>query len=78
MDIEKSFTYHPPQAEQVVKYAKIRLMAKELAIFIADNTPESREQSLSIDCLRECVMWANANIAINECKAVLQGDNDVS
>ena len=33
---------------------------------IVKHTPPSREQSLALTALEECVMWANAAIARNE------------
>lgn len=63
-DIENRFTYHPPvdQAQADI-YVAIRDKAKELALFINDNTPECREQSLAMTALEEAVFWANAAIA---------------
>lgn len=63
--IENVFTYHPPKDEQVAKCAEIRKMAKELAYMIAELVPDSREKSLAMTKLEECVMWANAGIARN-------------
>lgn len=60
------FSYHAPQGDQAERYATIRAAALELAILIADLTPESREQSLSFTALDEVVFWANASIARNE------------
>ena len=68
-EIEKRFTYHPPQPGQPALYEQIRYTAKELAITICSLTPESREQSLAITALEESVMWANAAIARNESQA---------
>lgn len=64
--IENDFTYHAPKPGQDVKYKEIRSKAKELALLIMLDCPESREQSLAITKLEECVMWANASIARNE------------
>lgn len=64
--IERSFEYHPPGGNQVERYKKIREAARELAHLIANNSPESREQSLAITSLEQTVMWANAAIARNE------------
>jgi len=64
--IENDFTYHPPQGDQAERYVKIRDAAKELALLIARNTPDSREQSVAFTKLEECSFWANAAIARNE------------
>ena len=65
-DIEKAFTFHPVKEDQGERYTAIRAEAKKLAIFIAQNTPPSREQTIAIRRLKEAVMYANAAIAINE------------
>ena len=66
MNIENSFTYHPPKDYQVGKYIAIRKTAKDLANMIDQLCPESRERSLAFTKLEEAVMWANASIARNE------------
>ena len=62
-DIEKRFTYHKPKEGQPEIYTEIRDNAKDLAILIDLNAPDSREKSLAITKLEEAVMWANAAIA---------------
>ena len=64
--ITSAFTYHPPKPGQPEKYVVIRDTAKSLACLINDNCPDSREKSLAMTKLEECVMWANASIARNE------------
>lgn len=64
--IEKCFTYNPPKHDQPARYVAIRDAAKDLALLIARNTPESREQSLALTNLEQTVMFANAAIARNE------------
>ena len=65
-DIENIFTYHAPFGDQAERYVKIRETAKELALVIMENCPDSREKSVALTKVQECVMWANASIAINE------------
>ena len=65
-NIEKAFTYHPPKDGQPEKYEAIRSEAKLFAIIIDGLVPDSREKSLAMTKLEECVMWANAGIARNE------------
>lgn len=65
-DIEKNFSYHAPKDEQADRYERIRYKAKMLAAYINENCPDSREKSLAMTKLEECVMWANAAIARNE------------
>lgn len=66
MQIENSFTYHKPVADQPGRYELLRSQAKQLAFLIIDNTPSSLEQSLAITKLEEAIMWANKAIACNE------------
>jgi len=64
--IDNVFSYHPPQGTQAERYADLRCEARAFALHIAELTPPSREQSLALTKLQECVMFANAAIAINE------------
>jgi hypothetical protein len=66
VELQKRFTYHKPKEGQPERYEFIRDAAKSLAAVIVEETPESREQSLSITALEEAVFWANAAIARNE------------
>lgn len=63
--IETAFTYHAPKIGQPEMYTEIREKAKEFAYLIDSTCPDSREKSLAITKLEECVMWANAGIARN-------------
>ena len=65
MDLKKNFTYHAPTEGQKSQYEKIRGMAHDYAEYIQEVCPESRERSLALTKLEECVMWANASIARN-------------
>jgi len=62
-EVELRFTYHQPKGFQPEVYTLLREKAKELALAIVENSPESREQSLAITHLEQTVMWANAGIA---------------
>ena len=65
MDIEQSFTYHPPKEGQPEIYQELRAKAKELALLIEDKCPPSAETTLAIRKVEEAVMWANKSIACN-------------
>lgn len=65
-DIDNVFTYHKPFGNQPERYEELRAKAKELAIRITTNCPNSRERSLALSNLQQAIMWANASIAINE------------
>ena len=64
--IENNFKYHVPKGDQQKKYERIREDAKlYMAYMIDELCPESREKSVAMTKLEECVMWANAAIARN-------------
>lgn len=65
-DTESRFTYHAPKDGQPERYVAIRSKARELATLIESACPDSKERTVAIDKLDECVMWANASIARNE------------
>jgi hypothetical protein len=64
--IKTAFKYHAPKADQPRKYEDIRAKAKELALLIDVECPDSREKSVAMTNLEQSVMWANASIARNE------------
>ena len=65
-NIDNWFSYHPPKPDQIPRYEAIRAKAKELALLIAESTPQSADQSAALRLLREAVMTANAAIACGE------------
>jgi hypothetical protein len=64
-DVENNFTYHAPKEGQPEKYVMIREKAKELAILLLKECPQSRELSTALTNLETSVFWANASIARN-------------
>jgi plasmid stabilization system protein ParE len=64
--LDKIFTYHQPKDDQPARYVMLRDKAKELAIMICEEVRDSREQSMALTKLEECVMHANSGIARNE------------
>jgi hypothetical protein len=64
--LENNFTYHPPKDGQVERYKEIRQLAHGFAKSLVHLCPSSRELSLALTHIEECVMWANASIARNE------------
>jgi hypothetical protein len=62
--IEDLFTYHAPEGGQPAQYEAIRSAAKTFAHVVVANTPASADQTAAIRKLRECVMTANAAIAL--------------
>jgi hypothetical protein len=65
-EIVNRFTYHKPIGNQPQRYERIRNKARELALLLRDACPDSRERSKALTDLQQCIMWANASIAINE------------
>lgn len=65
-DLANRFTYHAPKDDQGIRYEMIRDRAHNLAEFINEKCPDSREKSLAVTHLEDAVMWANASIARNE------------
>ena len=65
-ELEGLFTYHPPHEGQLTRYLAIRSSALVFAKLINELCPDSREKSLAITRLQECVQMANASIAIHE------------
>lgn len=62
-EIDLRFTYHPPNEEQAKKYVELRDAGHALAMLIDSRVPDSREQSIAITKLEECISSANAGIA---------------
>lgn len=64
-DITNRFTFHPSTPTTSSKYEAMRAKALELAAWMDENAPESRELSLALTNLDQAVMWFNASIARN-------------
>jgi hypothetical protein len=64
-DLENTFRYHAPKADQPAKYEALRAKAKELAALILESVPDSRERSIALTKVEEASMWSNAGIARN-------------
>jgi len=64
--IEHNFKYHPPREGQQKIYEEMRHEAKDFALFVELNCPDSREKSIALTKIEEAVMWANAAIARNK------------
>jgi len=58
------FSYHAPQDDQPQKYEALRAKALELALLIDESVPDCADKSAAIRQLRECIMTANAGIAL--------------
>lgn len=65
-EIENRFTYHAPKLGQLERYNEIRQRVRELAEYIHESCPASRERDMAVTRLEEAMMWANASIVLNE------------
>lgn len=59
------FTYHAPTEDQKYRYVRIRAAAQVMAHTLLTEVPVGADQSAAIRLLRECVMTANAGVALN-------------
>lgn len=64
-ELKNNFTYHAPSKEKVYIHETIRNECYDLAQTLND-LPDSREKSLALTKLEECMMWANACVARND------------
>lgn len=67
-ELRNIFTYHPPTGDQVIRYQNIRDAALAFAYVVETSCPDSADKSAAIRKLRECVMTANASIALENGK----------
>ena len=61
--IDNWFTHHPPTAEQVGLYERIREEGQRFALLLIALIPPSADRTVAIRKIREAVMTANAAIA---------------
>lgn len=62
--LDDVFSYHKPEPDQIPRYEAIREAARTFAHVLLQNTPASADQTAAIRLLRECVMTANASVAL--------------
>lgn len=62
--INNWFTYHPPVGDQTTIYETIRAHAREFAHILNNLVPDSADKTDALRKLRECVMTANAAVAM--------------
>lgn len=65
-NIDDIFKYHAPNEQQIKAYSDLRETAKVLAKVILEHCPQSADRAAAMRKLRECVMTANAAIALGE------------
>ncbi len=65
--IRTAFTHHPPKDQsQVDRYETIRSSCLNLAAWMCDHCPDSRELNTALKHLEEVQSWAIAAICRNE------------
>lgn len=67
--VESSFKYHAPHGDQAQRYERIRTAAGDFAKLLIAQVPPCADRTAAIRKLRECVMTANAAIAIQEAQS---------
>ena len=65
LEIFNNYRYHQPDKEKAQKHTNIRDAIREVADYLNDLLPESREKSIALTKLEEATMWANASLARN-------------
>lgn len=58
-----NMTDHSPDEDQAERIEQIRELGKQFAAAVYVNCPYSRERSVAITQLEDCLMWAVASIA---------------
>lgn len=64
-DIRNSFGFHPGTQSVVQKYRAIRNHFEDLALYINEHCPPSRELAVALTKLEEAQMWAIKSVAVN-------------
>ena len=62
-DLANRFAYHPATGVTGPQHAEVRERCYELAVWLDQNTPPGRHQSLALTAVEEAMHWANAAIA---------------
>ncbi len=62
--IKLSLTNHTPTPEQVEQIEALRVIGKALGFKIEECCPNTRERSLAVTKLEECIMWAVKSIVM--------------
>lgn len=62
--VERSMTNVTPTVEAIQRIEYVREVGKKLAGAIIYNSPASREQSLALTHLEDCIMWCVKSIVL--------------
>lgn len=64
--LHRSLTNITPNAGQVERIELLRAVAKDFGAALIESSPPSRERSLAVTHLEDCVMWAVKGILLND------------
>jgi hypothetical protein len=64
--LNRLFTYHKPNDNQIVYMQTIRSKVRDLAHYLTEVCPDNNELFFAVMRLDECVMLANASIVRGE------------
>lgn len=67
--MRKTYAYHKPSAEGLIKTADLRERFSLLHEFIQTTAPESRERSVALTTLEDAAMWAIKAVVFNDPKS---------
>jgi hypothetical protein len=62
-DIENAFRFHPATPVTGPQHDAVRTLMRGTAVALVQLVPESVEQHVALERLREAMYWANAGIA---------------
>jgi hypothetical protein len=62
-EVANRFRFHPATPDTGQVHDAVRLHHGDLAEWIEENVPDSRERSLALTSLQESMMWCNAAVA---------------
>ena len=63
-DIRLSLTHHKPGPDAIKSVERLRTAAKEFAVTVMRECPQSRERSIAVTELETAVMWAVKSVVI--------------
>lgn len=70
--MNKTYAYHKPSADGLVKIAELRTLFSGVHDTIERLCPKSREQSVAFTKLEELAMWAIKGVVCNDPESVME------
>jgi hypothetical protein len=71
-DVKKTYAYHKPSADGLVKIAELRKAFSDLHDKIEATAPNSREKSVALTNLETTAMWAIKAVVCNDPESVVE------